>query len=108
MPFKSNLKGEWSKYVTSEPPNAAIGLEVAVVEVHGGGKGVAWVHHRGESTGEERNAFSGRHSFGAVDSSTGGGLESFLGHGPIDHRQVHARLLEDLPATQNTRYSSSS
>ena len=71
---------------SAEPPYASVGLEVSVVEVHGGAVGVAGVHDAGESAGEEGDALSGRHALGSVDPSFGGGLQCLLGHGSVNHR----------------------
>ena len=43
----------------SEPPDASLGLEVTVVEVHRGCKGVLGVHHRTQAARKERNPLAG-------------------------------------------------
>ena len=67
----------------AEPPDTTIGLEVSVVEVHGGAVGVAGMHDAGKTAGEEWDPFSGLHSFGAIDTSLGSSLECFLRHGTV-------------------------
>mmetsp|Transcript_11683 Transcript_11683/g.28716 ORF Transcript_11683/g.28716 Transcript_11683/m.28716 type:complete len:243 (-) Transcript_11683:358-1086(-) len=79
----------------AEPPNASIGLEVTVVEVHRGTEGVAGMHDARESARKERHALAGRHTLGAIDAAFGRGLEGLLRHGAVDDREVDAGLLED-------------
>mmetsp|Transcript_6785 Transcript_6785/g.20085 ORF Transcript_6785/g.20085 Transcript_6785/m.20085 type:complete len:293 (-) Transcript_6785:478-1356(-) len=53
----------------AEPPDAAVRLEVAVVEVHGGGEGVARVHHGAKAAGEEGHAVALLVALGAVHAA---------------------------------------
>mmetsp|Transcript_10579 Transcript_10579/g.31943 ORF Transcript_10579/g.31943 Transcript_10579/m.31943 type:complete len:398 (+) Transcript_10579:91-1284(+) len=80
----------------AEPPDAAIGLEVAVVEMHRRRKGVARVHHGAQAAGEERHALARLHALGTVHAALGGGGEGLLRHGAVHHGQVAAGLLKDL------------
>mmetsp|Transcript_48878 Transcript_48878/g.140483 ORF Transcript_48878/g.140483 Transcript_48878/m.140483 type:complete len:308 (-) Transcript_48878:347-1270(-) len=89
----------------SEPPNATVGLEVSVVEVHGRAERVLGVHHTAQSTGKERDSFTRSHSLASVNSTFGGGLKGFLRHGSVDNAQVDSCLFENLSSRKNSRHT---
>mmetsp|Transcript_46568 Transcript_46568/g.98827 ORF Transcript_46568/g.98827 Transcript_46568/m.98827 type:complete len:462 (+) Transcript_46568:138-1523(+) len=89
----------------AEPPHAAVGLEVAVVEVHRRTVGVARVHHAREAAREEGHPLPRGHALGPVDAPLGGGLERLLGHGAVHDREVDAGLLEDLAVLEDAGHA---
>mmetsp|Transcript_1038 Transcript_1038/g.3831 ORF Transcript_1038/g.3831 Transcript_1038/m.3831 type:complete len:367 (-) Transcript_1038:175-1275(-) len=87
----------------AEPPDAAVRLEVAVVEMHRRGHRVARVHHRRNAAGEERNLLARRVALGAVRAARRRRLQRLLRHGAIYHGDRHARLLKDFAVLHHAR-----
>mmetsp|Transcript_46490 Transcript_46490/g.97677 ORF Transcript_46490/g.97677 Transcript_46490/m.97677 type:complete len:224 (+) Transcript_46490:573-1244(+) len=89
----------------TKPPNAAIRLEVTVVEMHGWTVGVARVHDAGKTAGEEGNTFSGSHTLRPIHSTLGRRLQCLLGHRSVDDTEVdtglfkHGTVFEDAGHT---------
>mmetsp|Transcript_23830 Transcript_23830/g.42394 ORF Transcript_23830/g.42394 Transcript_23830/m.42394 type:complete len:244 (+) Transcript_23830:682-1413(+) len=83
----------------SRQPIPGLGLEVTVVEVHGGRLGVPGVHDRGDAGGEEWHTprISGDLLVGA-----GRGAVSLRRHGAVHDRHIHARLLPHLTTLEHT------
>mmetsp|Transcript_33243 Transcript_33243/g.69246 ORF Transcript_33243/g.69246 Transcript_33243/m.69246 type:complete len:200 (+) Transcript_33243:502-1101(+) len=92
---------------TTKPPNTTIGFKVSVVKMHGRSKRVLWVHHTGKTTGKEGNTFSRGHALGAINTTFGGSLESFLGHATVNNRKIDSSLFKDLSPSQDTRHTAS-
>mmetsp|Transcript_17172 Transcript_17172/g.31040 ORF Transcript_17172/g.31040 Transcript_17172/m.31040 type:complete len:408 (-) Transcript_17172:78-1301(-) len=88
-----------------EPPDTAVGFKITVVEMHGGGHGVSWMHDTAEPTCKERNTLTRCHALGAVDSSFSSSRQGLLGHGTVDNTQVDSSLLKDLSALQDSRHT---
>mmetsp|Transcript_5424 Transcript_5424/g.14928 ORF Transcript_5424/g.14928 Transcript_5424/m.14928 type:complete len:222 (-) Transcript_5424:112-777(-) len=80
----------------TEPPNTAVRLEVAIVEVHGRGHGVARVHHRGEPAREEGHALALLVALGTVDAALRSRRERLLRHAAIHDGERAAGLLKDV------------
>mmetsp|Transcript_10171 Transcript_10171/g.25352 ORF Transcript_10171/g.25352 Transcript_10171/m.25352 type:complete len:426 (+) Transcript_10171:600-1877(+) len=81
----------------AEPPLAGQalngeGLEVAVVEVHGGAVGVVGVHDGGDASSEEGHLLAGLGVLGHLGVRVGG-LQGDHGHLAVHHGHSHAGLL---------------
>lgn len=83
-----------------EPPDPSLGLEISVVEVHGGGVGVLRMHDRGEPACEEGHLLAGLVALAPVLAgklaTVVGGREGLLGHRAVDNREIATGLLKDL------------
>mmetsp|Transcript_9197 Transcript_9197/g.19303 ORF Transcript_9197/g.19303 Transcript_9197/m.19303 type:complete len:211 (+) Transcript_9197:604-1236(+) len=93
---------------STEPPDTSVGFEVSVVEVHGWAMRVFGVHDTAQSACEERNALTGGHSLGAVDSTFCGSLKGFLRHASVNDTEVDSGLFENLSSGHDTRHTATS
>mmetsp|Transcript_4238 Transcript_4238/g.6414 ORF Transcript_4238/g.6414 Transcript_4238/m.6414 type:complete len:403 (+) Transcript_4238:411-1619(+) len=88
---------------TAEPPGALIRLEVAVVEVHGGGHGIAGVHDGGETDGEEGHALTRLQVLDAHGATLGSSTDGIRREVSIDDGETAACLLEHCAVLKNAR-----
>ena len=79
----------------AKPPLSALTLKEAVIKVHGGAMGIAWMHDATESTGTEFDLFL------ATPLLFGGGPEGRLGHVPVDDAEIDAGLFPDISVGQD-------
>mmetsp|Transcript_4442 Transcript_4442/g.17489 ORF Transcript_4442/g.17489 Transcript_4442/m.17489 type:complete len:270 (-) Transcript_4442:7-816(-) len=86
----------------AEPPDASVGLEVAIVEVHGGGEGVSRVHHGAQAAREEWNALSRLHALRPVHAALRGSGQGLLRHRAVHDAEVAPGLLEDFALAQHS------
>mmetsp|Transcript_12540 Transcript_12540/g.16064 ORF Transcript_12540/g.16064 Transcript_12540/m.16064 type:complete len:236 (+) Transcript_12540:879-1586(+) len=87
----------------AKPPDAAIRLEVTVIEVHGGCHRVTRVHHTGKAACKEGDTLALLVALGTVCASRGSRLEGILGHRAVHDRERAASLLKDVTVAQHTR-----
>eukprot|EP00962_Isochrysis_galbana_P039222 scaffold14030_cov121-Isochrysis_galbana.AAC.7 len=88
---------------TAKPPRPAIGLKVAVVEVHGGRHRVARVHHAGQAARKERHALALGIALRTVGAARCCRLQSVLRHGAVHDGKRASCLLKDIAVGEHTR-----
>lgn len=97
----------WSDVAAAaEPPHATIRLKVTVVEVHGGGVGIAWVHHGAQAARKERHTLSRFIALGAVAATRCGGSQRLLRHAAVNNAERASRLLKNVTLLEHARDSS--
>mmetsp|Transcript_2553 Transcript_2553/g.4326 ORF Transcript_2553/g.4326 Transcript_2553/m.4326 type:complete len:203 (+) Transcript_2553:470-1078(+) len=99
--FKEVSWGEVA--AATEPPDAAIGLKIAIVEVHCRSHGVARVHHRTQAASKERNTLARRVALCTVCTTCGGRLQSLLRHTSVHNAEGTSRLLKNVAIAQHAR-----